>query len=129
VVLPEYAYTGRGKMSKEITLSMLTKELKRFGILPDSKEYVVGLTLLAALQTRANADAVARFIKCPRKDIREIGKRLRSNGIWQGSKTCCEWFRENGSIAFRVDCCVGMGWMGKCQGGDQPNADISGEDK
>ena len=100
-------------MKKEITLSLLSKELKKFDITPDSDEYVVGLTLLAGLHVGANADSIARFIKQPRSKVREIGKRLRKNFVWQGSKTYCDWFEKDGGVSFCLDCCIGMGWMEK----------------
>ena len=117
VSVAEWNYIGRGKeMTKEITLPMLTKELKKFDITPDSEEYIVGLTLLGSLQVGANADSVANFIKQPRRVVRVIGKRLRDNGIWEGGKVCCRWFeKKNGGAEFCLDCCVGMGWLNKVE--------------
>jgi hypothetical protein len=102
-------------MRKAITLATLTKELKKFNITPDSEEYVVGLTLLGALETGANADSVARFIHQPRRIVRVIGNRLRRNKVWQGNKTCCEWFEKDGGISFCMDCSVGMGFLEKTE--------------
>jgi hypothetical protein len=102
-------------MKTEITLNMVEKELKKLGLHPDAKEYIVGLTMLGALAVGANADSVARFIQQPRRTVREIAKRLRKNKIWQGNKTCCRWFEKDGSMEFCLDCACGMGWIEKIE--------------
>jgi hypothetical protein len=43
--------------------------------------------------------------------VRATISNLRKNGIWKKGKTYCEWFTENGMLAFFYDVYVAQGWL------------------
>jgi hypothetical protein len=49
------------------------------------------MVVLSALAVGPNADHVAKFARLPRSYVRELGQRLRANGIWIGDQIACEY--------------------------------------
>ena len=96
-----------------ITVKTLNDEIKRFGITPDDKQYVPALILLSSAVKGPNADRIAKFINKPRSEVREVGKRLRDNGIWNGGKLCCGWFGKDGGLEFCLDVNVACGFLNR----------------
>ena len=97
-----------GTMKREIQ-----KQIAKFEISKDDKEYIPALILLTALDCGANADRISKDCGIPRATCRAIGKRLRETGIWKGGLTCCEWFEKNGGVAFILDVNVALGFMNR----------------
>ena len=76
----------------------------------DDDAYQVAIIILAALQVGANIRRIAHFTGYLIREVAEIGRRLRANGVWRGPKTRCEWFNGD-CIAFWMDVNVGLGYM------------------
>lgn len=75
-------------------------------------QWDAGLILLTGLEVGPNADKVAAFTGIPRSKCREIGGRLRENGVWSGRKIRAEWFdEETGGVAFLCDVNVALGML------------------
>jgi len=100
-------------MSKSLTLRQIKNAVHRLdpAIKPVDEAYSVAVIMLAALQVGANIRRVARFTGYLIREVAEIGRRLRTNGVWCGPKTQCEWFEKDGGIAFWMDANVGLGYM------------------
>ncbi len=98
-------------MTKKQKLKVIEDELKNFEISPNDKCYTPAKILLASLVCGPNTDKIAKFINEPRLRVRPIGKIIRESGIWKRDKVCCEWFDENGGIAFLLDVNVASGFM------------------
>lgn len=96
---------------KKITLACLKKEVNRLDPKLSSKDetFKTALVLLAGLKVTADAKKIADFTKLPLAFVKAKEKNLRRNKVWVGTKTNCEWFQENGGIAFWMDVLVADG--------------------
>lgn len=74
------------------------------------EQWNAGLILLAGVEVGPNADKIAGFTGIPRSKCREIGARLRENGVWHGEKIAVDWLdEETGGVAFLCDVNVALG--------------------
>jgi hypothetical protein len=98
---------------KPFSLQRLKREIRRLDpkLTSDDPAYRVALILLAALVVGANIRRVARFTGFTYQHVTEVGRRLRANGVWRGSRTICEWFEKKGGYAFWLDTNVGLGTL------------------
>jgi hypothetical protein len=79
----------------------------------DRKTQLAGEMLISALLDGPNADAIAKRLKAPRKNCREIAARFRDNGIWIGqAMNIGEWAGEDGQdIVFVLHALTGAGYV------------------
>ena len=104
---------------KPWTLRRIKNEIRRLDPKLDetNEAYDVAVILLSAIVVGSNIRRIARFSGLTYRAVTEIGRRLRTNGIWRGAKTRCNWAdKENGHIEFWCDVCVGQGYMSKTWG-------------
>ena len=100
--------------AKPLTLRQVKNAIRRLddAITPDDEAYNVAMVMLSALAVGANIRRIARFTGLTYRYVTEIGRRLRANGVWCRSMTCCDWFEEeNGTIAFWLDANIGLGYI------------------
>lgn len=97
----------------KLTLRQIKNAIHKLdpAIEPDDNAYQAAVIMLAALQVGANIRQIARFTGYLIHEVAEIGRRLRANGVWCGSKTRCEWFEKDGGLAFWMDANVALGYM------------------
>jgi hypothetical protein len=88
------------------------RKLDRNLSMTDPAAYAAAMLLCGAAHG-ANVNEVAARTEVPIADARAIGKRLRTNGIWRGVKTCHSGWDDpkTGGIAFWMDVAVGTGMM------------------
>jgi len=100
-------------MKRQLTLKNFEEEVMKLDPKtgPDDPVFSTAVFMLAALQVGANADRVAKFCGYRRDYVRERARRLREAKVWVGGKTNCEWFEENGGIAFWCDVLVAEGLL------------------
>jgi len=68
--------------------------------------------LLASLEVGPVADRIASYLGQPRRRVRELSRRARSQGLWRGGKIAVEWDDpEPGGIAFACDVLVLSGML------------------
>jgi len=87
--------------------------IRTLGCEPGTDEWNTSYMLLVAaiITGTSNTDAVAKKTKLPRSFVRVVARRLRANGVWVDGKTACDWFEEDGGVAFAADVCVAQGLM------------------
>lgn len=91
---------------KKITLDYLKKEIYRLDPKTGEDEFgfKTALILLSSLVIGCNQKKISKFTKIPLFYIKPRAERLRSNGIWTGSKVCADWFTKGtGGVAFWCD--------------------------
>lgn len=101
-------------MRKKIDLLYLIAEIKRLDpkAQEGSEDFSTALMLLAGLIVGANEKKISQFTELPLYFIRPRAKRLREHGVWDGNKSCVDWFRKGeGGIAFWMDVLVAQGLM------------------
>ena len=96
---------------KQLTLRQIKNGLRRFDPTMDGEEYNVALILLSALNVGSNIRRIARFTGLTYRHVTEVGRRLRSNGVWVGRKTACNWDDKDGGLEFILDITVGLGFV------------------
>jgi hypothetical protein len=79
----------------------------------DSGAFMAAMVLIASTQVGPNVEKIAKRTGLKRAVVREYGKRIRGNGIWQGGKIACDWFDKDGGIAFWCDVAVAEGLMNR----------------
>jgi hypothetical protein len=75
--------------------------------------YDVAVIMLAALEVGPNIRRIARFTQLTYRAVTEVSRRLRANGVWQGTKTVAGWAGKDGGLAFWLDDNVGLGYLEK----------------
>jgi len=79
---------------------------------PSDPGFLAACVLLSSAVIGPNADRIAKFLGEPRKPVREIGRRLRLQKVWDHARVSCDWFdKDTGIYAFWLDVCVAQGWM------------------
>lgn len=96
-----------------LELQKIQKEVARLdpSIKENSATFKTAVMLLSALQVGANEEKVMAFTGFSKSFVTSRARRLRKSGIWDGDKTACEWFGEDGGIAFWADVCVAEGLL------------------
>lgn len=105
---------GEYRMKPAFSFRRVKQEIRRLD--PDVKSndpaWKVAAILLSSLAVGTNADRIARFASLPYRFVREVARRLRANGVWEGRLLCVDWFEDGGGgIAFWCDVNVGLGYM------------------
>jgi hypothetical protein len=78
----------------------------------DCPEFDAGCVVMASAFHGPNADRCAKLLQLPRAQVREWGKRLVANGVWENGRVCADWDDEKtGGIAFWLDVTVALGWV------------------
>lgn len=78
----------------------------------DCSEFHAGCVVLASAFHGPNADRCAKLLDLPRAQVREWGKNLVKNGVWEKGRVCAEWEDEKtGGIAFWLDVTVALGYV------------------
>lgn len=91
---------------------------------PDSVEgHAVALLFAGARHGTRNVRELAAITGVPYESARTLARRLRSNGVWVGGKTRCNWDDpQNGGIAFWMDVCVATGMLNRVRSGSTVEA-------
>ena len=106
-------------MKKAMTRDDVEREVLRLDPNLDlsSSTFRSACILLGSLVVGPNADRVAKFLECPRDPVREVGRRLRENEVWDGGLVYGDWLDpEVGAIGFWLDVCVADGLVTRRHG-------------
>jgi hypothetical protein len=101
-------------MKPAFSFRRVKQEIRRLDseVKPGDLAWKVAAILLSSLAVGPNADRIARFASLPYRFVREVARRLRANGVWEGRLLCVDWFEEkSGGVAFWLDVNVGLGYM------------------
>lgn len=78
----------------------------------DDSAFNAGCVLLASAYHGPNADRCAKLLQLPRAQVREWGKNLVANGVWENGRVCANWDDEKlGTIEFWCDANVALGFI------------------
>ncbi len=110
-----------------LTLRRIKKEIHHLDstLSEDDTAFKTAMILFAALEVGANEKRVMEFTGLDRSFVAPRAKRLRENRVWVRGKTHCEWFGENGSIAFWADVFVAEGLMKRVRHDHSSSSDKS----
>jgi hypothetical protein len=96
------------------SLKRLHREIHKLDpkVEPGSDTFNAAVVTLASAIVGPNIRRLAKLTKLPLAYVTTIGRRLRENGIWMGSKVACDWNdKESGAIEFWLDVCVAQGLL------------------
>lgn len=106
-------------MAKKLKLQDFEKEVQHLDpkmTNPQEDSFRTAVLLLAALQETPNILKLTKFTGYPREFVRERVQRARKAKIFVGAEVACEWFEENGGIAFWCDVLVVEGLLSRTVG-------------
>jgi hypothetical protein len=101
----------KSPMNSELILKQIKRELKRLDphLEVASEGWNAALVLLASLAIGPHVRRIAKLTRLPRKCVMDIGRRLRANGVWVGSKLQVDW--PTNIMSFWLDVNVALGYL------------------